>query len=245
MTEAVWAVVPAAGIGSRFSSSEPKQYAKLAGKTLLEHALQGLLDSEIFTSLTIGTAHDDERYRKLSILSNPKLRVVNGGASRAETVLKALQSLRSTAQSSDWVMVHDAARPLVSPKDIHKLYSLGVASANAAILAKRATDTVKQSHHDHSLSKSAHNNRVASTLDRETVWLAQTPQMARFGTLLDCLENLDEAGELAQVTDEASVMERFGHDVMLVESSRENFKVTRPEDLVMAEAIFAHHTKET
>jgi 2-C-methyl-D-erythritol 4-phosphate cytidylyltransferase len=150
-----------------------------------------------------------------------------GGASRAETVLNGLHALmRGGAHAQDWVLVHDAARCLVTPAQVNALIDACQHDATGGLLALPLADTLKQSSH----------GRVAATLDRADKWLAQTPQMFRLGALTAALQGAS-SGPAGAVTDEASAMEAAGHAPLLVRGSAENFKVTYPEDFALAQAI--------
>jgi 2-C-methyl-D-erythritol 4-phosphate cytidylyltransferase len=146
-----------------------------------------------------------------------------GGSTRAQSVLNGLQALRSHgAQDQDWVLVHDAARCLILPTQIQSLVAACRTDAVGGLLALRLPDTLKR----------ARDGRVAETVDRSDKWLAQTPQMFRFGMLTDALRAAGDA-----VTDESSAMEAQGHQPRLVEGSAHNFKVTYPADFALADAL--------
>ncbi len=241
MTGRFWAVVPAAGIGRRFGSSAPKQYSSLCGASLIERTLQQLVDSGVFCGITVAISPDDSYFETLAIARYPLIQTTLGGQTRAESVLAGLKSIDAAnggCGDTDWVMVHDAARPLVSTKDIVRLKQRLQSSGRATILGARVADTVKRvnastEHADQS------SQAIRETVDRTELWVAQTPQAASLNTLLAALESLDASGKLPLVTDEASALEMLGHPVDIIEGNRRNFKVTLPEDLVMAEAILS------
>ena len=156
-----------------------------------------------------------------------------GGASRAASVRQGLDALAGAgARANDWVLVHDAARCLITPGQINQLIDACQDDAVGGLLAHRLPDTLKQAAH----------GRVAGTLDRSDKWLAQTPQMFRIGLLMQALEIADRAG--AEVTDESSAVEALGLAPVLVAGSAQNFKVTYPEDFSLAETILLNRLQD-
>ena len=123
MTESVkfWAVVPAAGVGKRMQADRPKQYLPLMGKTVIEKTLTRLLQANVFSAIAVAVSKEDPYWPELEIASNEKVITAAGGKERADSVLSALKSLREQASDSDWVLVHDAARPCLTSLDIHLL----------------------------------------------------------------------------------------------------------------------------
>lgn len=215
------AVVPAAGIGSRMRADRPKQYLEVAGRSILEHTLDRLIDHPSLLTLTVSLAADDPFWPQLTIADDSRVSRANGGAERAESVLNALRQL--TDQGADeqaWVLVHDAARPNLARADLDRLLAELRDDSVGGLLAVPSRDTLKRAD-DH--------GRVAETLDRSVVWQAHTPQMFRLGMLRTALEGALLSGTV--VTDEASAMERAGHAPRLIEGRADNLKVTRPEDL--------------
>lgn len=218
-----WAVLPAAGIGSRMGGELPKQYLEVAGATLFEHSLHALLACEQLGAVVVALHPDDTRAGGLAILEQQRVQTVVGGAQRSDSVLAGLQALTAQAAATDWVLVHDAARPCLQPADIAMLIARVTASGTGGILAEPIVDTVKQATQD---------GLVDCTLDRSTLWRAQTPQMFRLGELQRALAHALEQG--LPVTDEASAMEMAGYPVQLVAGSSSNLKVTVPRDLQLA-----------
>ncbi len=222
------ALVPAAGSGSRLGHALPKQYLPLAGKPLLRHTLDALASSPRLHAIHVVLAPDDALFE--AAMGNDlhaharALRV--GGATRAESVRNGLRALRGEAAESDWVLVHDAARPCLSATLIHRLVEAVLPDAVGGILALPVADTVK-------VQDEA--RRIAGTVDRHGLWLAQTPQMFRFGLLLEALESADPA----TVTDEASAVQALGHRPLLVEGDVTNLKVTWSGDAALAACILA------
>jgi 2-C-methyl-D-erythritol 4-phosphate cytidylyltransferase len=223
-----WGVIPAAGIGSRMRSETPKQYLEVAGATLLEHSLAALLLCDFIETVVVALHPDDETAVKLPGLKDSRVLLTEGGAQRSDSVFAGLLALDDLASPDDWVLVHDAARPCVSPEDISALACAVIDSGVGGILAQPIVDTVKRS--------DAH-NQVDETLPREHLWRAQTPQMFRLHALREALENAKLHG--LSITDEASAMELAGQGVQLVSSCPGNLKVTVPEDLPLAEFYLA------
>lgn len=216
-----WVVIPAAGIGARMQADRPKQYLQVAGKSILEHTLQVFLGYPGLRGIVLSLAVHDEWWPQSELCGHPAIRVVEGGKERADSVLNALRALQASgAGAQDWVLVHDAARPLLSRRDLGELLRLLKDDEVGGLLAVPARDTLKRTDAD---------RRVAATLPRQEVWHALTPQMFRLETLSQALElALQQA---VAVTDEASAMEHAGHAPRLVQGSSLNFKITTPEDL--------------
>ncbi len=206
----------------------PKQYLEMAGKTVLEHSVEALLQLDCLEKLTICVSADDERFQQLG-LNDLRISQTLGGAERADSVLQGLRSLNGMAAHDDWVLVHDAARPCLNPQDLKKLVDALQADPVGGILAARARDTVKVA------KDSSSEPRIESTMDRSQVWLAQTPQMFRFGLLHNALS--DALVAEIPITDEASAMEFAGHSVKLIESDSPNAKVTSPKDRLLFEFL--------
>ena len=218
-----WAVVPAAGIGSRMGGDLPKQYLELAGATVLEHSLRALLASDRISGVVVALHPQDERAAQLPVMSDPRIHTTEGGEQRSDSVLAGLDALAPVAGESDWVLVHDAARPCLSLADLETLIDRVLGDGVGGILAEPVVDTVK-------LADA--NGLVQRTLDRDSLWRAQTPQMFRLEQLRAALLAALEGDE--PVTDEASAMELAGHPVQLVPGRPDNIKVTVPTDLRLA-----------
>ncbi|MNF58648.1 2-C-methyl-D-erythritol 4-phosphate cytidylyltransferase [compost metagenome] len=212
------AIVPAAGIGSRMGADCPKQYLTLAGKTILEHTLGCLLSHPAIARVIVALAPHDEWFEQLAVAADPRILRVEGGSERAYSVLNALHVVEGK-----WVLVHDAARPCLTQGDLDALIASAMA-CDGAILGSRVRDTMKR-------TDGAGN--IVATVEREQLWHALTPQMFPTGTLKRALEEGLALGAL--ITDEASAMERAGFTVKMVEGRADNIKVTRPEDLSLAE----------
>ncbi|RPE77158.1 2-C-methyl-D-erythritol 4-phosphate cytidylyltransferase [Vulcaniibacterium tengchongense] len=224
----IWAVVPAAGRGTRFGGEVPKQYLPAAGRPLIAHALEALLAHPRVAGAMVALAADDCLWPGWAELrGKPVLRCVGGGE-RADSVLAALEALPESAGADALVLVHDAARPNLHAADLERLIAAAEAHADGAILAAPVRDTLKRAGED---------ARIAATEPRERLWRAFTPQAFRRGALTAALRAAREAG--VAVTDEAMAMERAGARPRLVEGREDNLKVTTPADLALAEHLLA------
>ena len=225
---ATYALIPAAGSGSRIAADCPKQYAPLAGRPMLWHALRAVCVppvESVFVVLAPGDAafaqHD------WSAFSGKLEPLYCGGATRRDSVHNGLVAASGTLDADDWLLVHDAARPCLSSKDLASLIRECEGDEVGGLLALPLVDTVKKVAKDE-----AGVQRIAGTEDRRQLWLAQTPQMFRAGVLLQALQRAK-----GMVTDEACAVEQMGLRPKLVLGGRENLKVTWPEDLAIAESI--------
>jgi 2-C-methyl-D-erythritol 4-phosphate cytidylyltransferase/2-C-methyl-D-erythritol 2,4-cyclodiphosphate synthase len=224
----VWAIVPAAGRGARFSASKtdalPKQYAPLAGATVIEWSLRALLAEQRVQAVVVALAPGDEYWPGIAAkLGSPKLLTTLGGANRQGSVTRGLDFLAAHAAADDWVLVHDAARPCLNAADLRALLD-AVDGSDGAVLAAPVVDTVKRELGDH-----------VATVDRQGLWRALTPQVFAFATLRHALKEATLAG--IEVTDEAQAIERMGLRPTLVQGSPFNVKVTRAADLAMAASV--------
>lgn len=223
-----WALVPCAGSGLRAGSPVPKQYQELAGQPMVRHTLAALAAVSRLQKILVVLAPGDQF---LQPGPGETWQVAAcGGTTRALSVINGLAHLRQMgARDEDWVLVHDAARCLITPEQIQCLVQACKQDEVGGLLALPLADTLKQ----------AEAGRVKSTLSRADKWLAQTPQMFRLSLLERALHT---AGE--QVTDESSAVEALGLAPRLVPGSAQNFKVTYPEDFALAEAVFATRMKK-
>ncbi|ART80911.1 2-C-methyl-D-erythritol 4-phosphate cytidylyltransferase [Oceanisphaera avium] len=214
----VTAIVPAAGIGSRMQADRPKQYLTLAQSTVIEHTLTCLLAEPDIEMIIVALAAHDRWFAQLPLATHPRIKTVVGAAERANTVLNALQEV-----TSEWVLVHDAARPCLHACDLAAVLKAGQ-QADGAILASRVVDTMKRGDGE---------GLIAESVSREELWHALTPQCFATQTLLEALSAALAAG--ATITDEASAMEWAGFKPQLVAGRADNIKITRPEDLSLAQ----------
>jgi 2-C-methyl-D-erythritol 4-phosphate cytidylyltransferase len=220
-----FALIPCAGSGSRAGTSRPKQYQEIAGLPMVLHTLRAFAAVSRLTRGVLVVAPDDSHMEEVMAADPQPLFTVAhvGGASRAASVMAGLRELSALgAQETDWVLVHDAARCLVTPEQINALIDACQGDAVGGLLAHPVADTLKQEF----------GGRVSGTIARDSKWLAQTPQMFRKGALWDALTH---AGH--DVTDESSAMEAAGFAPRLVAASAQNFKVTYPEDFALAHAV--------
>lgn len=227
-----WVIIPAAGIGKRMRSDVPKQYLPLGGKTVLEHTLHRLALHPAIAEIIVVIADNDEYWHRLHLdwIAKP-VSIVTGGDERCDSVLNGLRALSKRAEDNDWVLVHDAARPCVRPGDIDLLIN-HCTDADGGLLAVPVRDTMKQTDGADS---------VVSTVERDNLWHALTPQMFPYARLKAALE--DAVSKHCIVTDEAMAMERAGYKPLLVEGHADNIKVTRPEDLDLAAFYLQQQTE--
>jgi 2-C-methyl-D-erythritol 4-phosphate cytidylyltransferase len=217
-----FAIIPAAGSGERAAAGGPKQYAALCGRPMLWHAVRAVCVPPVQTVFVVLAPGDDTYASHDWSAFGPKLEpLFCGGETRRDSVYNGLVAAMAEVQADDWVLVHDAARPCLPARDLEKLVRETQDDEVGGILAVPIAETVK----------TALNERIENTADRSTLWLAQTPQMFRAGLLLQALQRAK------RVTDEASAVEQLGLKPRLVAGSRENLKVTWPEDLAIAEGI--------
>lgn len=222
-----YALVPAAGTGSRAGTVGPKQYEPLAGQPLMAHTLAALAAVPQLTATLVVLAPGDMRFAELGLAREGVWVASVGGASRAETVAAGLAALRGRgAGDADWVLVHDAARCLLRPEWVGSLMAACQGDPVGGLLAQPLADTLKREA----------DGRVQATVPRQHMWAAQTPQMFRLGLLERALAGVSE-GMGAAVTDEASAVEALGLAPRLVAASAENFKVTYPADFALAETL--------
>ncbi|HSY29431.1 MAG TPA: 2-C-methyl-D-erythritol 4-phosphate cytidylyltransferase [Burkholderiaceae bacterium] len=219
-----FALIPAAGVGARMGTGSPKQYVPIAGKPMLLHVLDTFAASKIITHTFVVVNAEDNNIRAMMDgaphLADRVTIIFNGGATRHVSVLKGLQVLSDHADADDWVLVHDAARPGLTTDLIEHLAESLRDDSVGGLLALPVVDTLKRGGGD---------RRVQATVPRSGLWAAQTPQMFRYGMLRRALEQVDD------VTDESSAIEALGLQPKLVEGSPRNFKITLPQDVLLAE----------
>lgn len=222
-------VMPAAGSGRRFGAAAPKQYAPLAGATVLECALAPFLADPRCRTIRLVLAPDDAARAHLQARLGTRGALVDGGAERCDSVRNGLASLATVLGPQDWVLVHDAARPCIAAADIDRLIAAVDGGREAGgLLAVPLADTLK---------RADASGACEATLPRAGLWCAQTPQMFRLAALADALEAAARAGRVP--TDEAQAMEWAGVRARLVASAHGNLKVTSPADLALAAAVLA------
>ncbi len=236
------AVIPAAGIGQRMGAALPKQYLECAGATLLDHTISALFAESRIQKIYIALQPDDHWFASSRYVGSEKVERVDGGDTRSASVLNALSVALATFSNDVLVAVHDAARPCLPPEVLRKLLDVAYEfPAQGALLAIPVRDTVKyvadtaalNVGNSSSVSSYGQLPIIARTLDRENIWLAQTPQVFRLGDLQRALVLAEQHG--VGITDEASAMEAQGIQPILVPGSRMVMKVTDPEDLELIE----------
>ena len=237
-TDRFFILIPCAGHGSRAGTASPKQYEQLAGQAMVRHTVEAFRTlGDVVAAVWLVVSPDDQAFGEAfpDFGRSGEVLLRQGGSTRAATVLNGLKAMLSLAQTGsgaanpeDWVLVHDAARCLVTPAQIRSLIEACRHDEVGGLLAQKLPDTLK----------SGPSDRVACTVDRSDKWLAQTPQMFRIGPLAHALESAGHS-----VTDESSAMEAMGLSPRLVLGSAQNFKVTYPEDFALAEAILMSRAK--
>lgn len=223
MTAKITAIVPAAGVGSRMQADRPKQYLILHGHTVLEHTVEVLLRHPNVGQVVVAVSDNDPYFGSLALANHPRVVRVSGGKERADSVLSALDYV-CQHQLSEWVLVHDAARPCVEHVDISQLIATAQTHTVGAILAAPVRDTMK---------RADGGQNIDHTVDRVALWHALTPQMFRAQPLMQALTQALAAQ--AVITDEASAFEWLGQKPALVAGRADNIKITQPEDLALAE----------
>ena len=220
-----WAVVPAAGAGRRMAMDIPKQYLPLYGSTVLEHTLNTLFACQRIEGVVLALSADDDYWPEIAPgFAGKNLTCIAGGVERCHSVFNAVHHLHGFADSHDWVLVHDAARPCLRAADLNELIETLAGEDCGGVLGVPVSDTMKRLDAE---------DRVVETVDRRRLWHAQTPQMFRLGMLLPALERALLRG--GEITDEAAAMELVGYRPRMVRGHADNLKITVPSDLALAE----------
>lgn len=218
-----WLVMPAAGIGRRFGTDRPKQYAPLCGRTVIEWALAPFLADSRCSGAVVALAPDDPYW---AAIAPAAVATAAGGQERSQSVRNGLAALAERADRDDWVLVHDAARPCLPGQDLDRLLSVLDNHPVGGLLATPAADTLK---------RADGSGDVQQTVDRASLWRALTPQMFRYGRLCDALDRAHAAGRIP--TDEAQAIEWMGDRPRVVEGAAANLKITSVADLAIAAAL--------
>ncbi|MGO1461716.1 MAG: 2-C-methyl-D-erythritol 4-phosphate cytidylyltransferase [Marinobacter sp.] len=226
----LWLIVPAAGIGQRMQAECPKQYLSLDNHFILDITLSRMLDSGLFVGCVVPLHSEDRWWQNTDASKDNRVQTCNGGAERADSVLSALDALRGQAGASDWVLVHDAARPCVHQADLANLVATLSKHPVGGLLATPVADTLKK-------AKVGESAEVTGTVDRSRLWRALTPQMFRYSMLVSALGSALKTGQ--PITDESSAMEFSGNMPVLVEGRSDNIKITVPADLDLAGFILS------
>ena len=227
-----WLIVPAGGIGRRFSPKLPKQFFPLGQSNVAQQCLSRLLKVPQMDRLIVPCKIREKWWSSVPATKNHRVELVEGGLDRAESVLNGLLALAKDATSSDWVLVHDIVRPCVTVGSIMKLRESVHRHPIGGILVSPTSDTVKLI---------SEHGQIKTTLDRRYCRLAQTPQMFRYGELLEAMEYAIKHKKA--VTDESSALEQLGKTIKMVEGRADNVKITWAEDLIFADAIIKEQAK--
>jgi 2-C-methyl-D-erythritol 4-phosphate cytidylyltransferase len=231
----VFAILPAAGLGTRMAAALPKQFLELKGLPILIHSLRAFAAVPRVTAIYVAVRKTEIERVQTQIAEyasdygfSGRVHVVEGGENRQESVSKALDAIKigEGSKDDDIVLVHDAVRPLIDTATIERTID-AVAETGAAIVGLPAIDTVKQ------VERTAHGAVITSTIPREFVVLAQTPQGFQWSVITSAFAEAAADGFIG--TDEASIVERAGHAVSVVPGSQVNLKITQPSDLALAE----------
>lgn len=223
----VSAIIVAAGKGIRMKGTMLKQYLDLSGRPVLAHSIMTFDSCGLVDEIFLVIPKKDVEYCQNKILSlldlNNQINLVCGGAKRQDSVYNGLQAIN---KNTDTVVIHDGVRPFIQPEELKECI-LGSKKNGACILGTPASDTLKR------VDKS---DIIETTLSRENIWLAQTPQVFRFDLILKAHETARRDGYVG--TDDASLVERLGEDVKIINGGRFNIKITKKEDLAIAKAMF-------
>ncbi|MFB1036230.1 MAG: 2-C-methyl-D-erythritol 4-phosphate cytidylyltransferase [Sinobacterium sp.] len=221
-----WAVIVAAGSGSRFGAQTPKQYQTLQGKMVLEHSITAFTDVNIFAGIILVVANDDDYISDLELPST--VTVVIGGKERSDSVVNGLNALAAIASENDWVWIHDGARPCIGNNFLAALALELGDHAVGGIPAVAVTDTIKTVAKD----------EIIKTEPRQFLWRAQTPQIFRYQLLTQAMTAAIESN--SDITDESSAVEQFGLKPLLLTGRDSNIKITRQPDLALANYYLAN-----
>ena len=224
------AILPSAGSGSRFNSEVPKQYCTIGDKKVIEFSIDLLVELEECQAICIPISENDQYHKQIQ--DNAKLHFIKGGSSRAESVRRGYDFLNSSNLNYDNILIHDSVRPCLALTELKRmLEDFSEKKIRALILALPISDTLKKSD----------DNLIISTISRENVWRALTPQLFTKESL-KIAYNFNKQ-ELSDITDEASLFDTLEEEVMIMKGSSENIKITFHEDLKLAEAILLNQKR--
>lgn len=223
-TPQYWALIPAAGTGKRMGEETPKQYLKLKNKTIIEHTVSIFTNHPKISKVVVVLHAEDTQWSHFPLSKSEKIITTVGGETRADSVMQGLNRLKETASQNDWVLVHDAARPCLTTETLDRLIESVQDHPIGGLLATPIADTLKKVNANHS---------VQETVSREKLWAAQTPQLFRFGILMDAMQKA-LASDI-RITDESSAIEFSGKHPLVIKGDPKNIKITTPEDLKIAE----------
>ena len=225
-TPRVHVLIPAAGRGTRYGGAVLKQYLPIDGKAVLVHSIRAFQFHPQISGITVVLAEDDQWFESAVGSLASTVETVIGGDTRAQSVRNGLQFITEKHPDTKWVLVHDGARPCLSPHSLDRLLEQGLKSPDGAVLGMPVSDTLKRAGDD---------KEISATVDRRGLWAAQTPQLFRIRALAEAIDAAQREG--CELTDEASAMEFVGAKPKLVMGSVANIKITHPSDLAIAEAL--------
>lgn len=223
----IWAVVAASGTGQRMSAGLPKQYLQFSGKTIIEHTLDRLTDFSNLSGIILVINAKDKHWSELKYQSHKPLITTIGGEQRQQSVYQGLLKLKESIADDCIVLVHDAVRPLITHQDLENVVRVAKVNEAGAVLASPVADSLKQ-------QDGAGN--IKSTVSRQGLWRALTPQAFRLSLLLRALSHVID--NRLDITDDAAAVEALGLKPKLVKGNANNIKITLPEDLALAEHIY-------
>ena len=231
-TARVHALIPAAGRGTRYGGAVLKQYLPVCGKAVLAHAIRVFQFHPQISGITVVLAENDQWFESAVGALSDAVETVIGGDTRAVSVRNGLSFISDYYPETEWVLVHDGARPCLSARCLDRLLEQGLQSPDGAILAMPVGDTLK---------RTGEQREILETIDRNDLWAAQTPQLFRVRDLAKAIDTAHKDGR--HLTDEASAMEYVGARPKLVMGSVANIKITYPEDLAIAEALLGRKSQ--
>ena len=224
------AILPSAGSGSRFNSEVPKQYCTIGNKKVIEFSIDLLVELEECQAICIPISENDQYHKQIQ--DNAKLHFIKGGSSRAESVKRGYDFLQSSDLNYDNILIHDSVRPCLTETELKRmLEDFSEKKLRALILALPVSDTLKQSD----------DNLIQSTISRENVWRALTPQLFTNESLKIAYNSNEK--DLSNISDEASLFDNLDEEVMVMQGSSENIKITFQEDLKLAKTILLNHKR--
>ncbi len=215
-----WVVIPAAGVGARMGVDKPKQYITFDNKTIIEYTIDCFLHRNEIEKIVVAISSKDEYWPDLAISKNKKILTAPGGNERYQSVLNSLHALAGKAKEDDWVLVHDAARPCLNQSAIDRLIKNLKTHEVGGILALPCRDTMKRVNEQ---------GEIVKTVERQSLWHAQTPQMFKYRKLVNAIEEALQDNVI--VTDESMAIERIGYQPLIIEGHHENIKITHKDDL--------------
>lgn len=223
-----WAVIPAAGIGQRMGQSIPKQYLSLHNKPIIQYSLETLVTHPLVHHAVVALHENDTYWQRLDLPFQDKITTVVGGDERSDSVFNALNEISANACDEDWVLVHDAVRPCLHRSDLDRLINSLRDHPVGGLLGAQLVDTMK---------KTNAQGDIISTLSRDSLWRAFTPQLFRFNKLMRALQTASRNQQ--HITDEAVAIELIGESPRMIAGREDNIKITRPEDLSLAASLLS------